>query len=261
MLYSIGDQLGVAIEQAKLYERLRKARERYRRLARQTLVAQEEERKRIARELHDETAQSLSGLTLQLQALTDMAQMSGQNAEFIAKLKKVQALATQVHKEISRLMADLRPALLDTLGLIPAVRQHAEGVLRPMGISFSVEAKGLNARLSPEVETGLFRVIQGAIGNIARHSRAKNASVVLELRNDELLLRVTDDGIGFDVSKVTDIEESGRGHGVFSMRERVMLLGGVGWIESQPGHGTVVCARVPLGRGDADAQDKSAGNR
>jgi len=150
---------------------------------------------------------------------------------------------------------------LDTLGLIPAIRQYAEVSLRPAGVSFSMEVKGLDKRLPPEVETGLFRVIQGAIGNIVQHSQAKNASVVLERCDDELLLRVIDDGVGFDVSKITDIEESGRGRGVFSMRERLMLLGGVGWIESKPGHGTVACGKVPLRRSDEDVQDKSAGSR
>ncbi len=252
LLNSIGDQLGVAIEQAALYERLRRTRERYRHLARQILLTQEDERKRIASELHDETTQTLSGLTLQLQALVSMAEMSGQDTEIVARLKKVQSLAIQVHKGISRLIADLRPALLDTLGLIPAIRQYAETSLHPVGIGFSMEVKGLDKRLPPEVETGLFRVIQGAIGNVVRHSRAKNASVVLERCNDELLLRIIDDGVGFDVSKITDIEESGRGRGVFSMRERLMLLGGIGWIESKLGHGTVACGKVPLRRGDED---------
>jgi GAF domain-containing protein len=143
LLHSIGDQLGVAIEEAKLYERLRKARERLRRLARQNLVAEEEERRRIARELHDETSQSLSGLALQLQALLEMSAMSGnQDAEFVAGLKKVQSLTVQIHGEVSRLISDLRPALLDTLGLVPAVRQHAEARLRPLGINVSVETKG-----------------------------------------------------------------------------------------------------------------------
>ncbi len=156
LLHSIGDQLGVAIEQARLLERLRKARERYRKLARQTLVVQEEERKRIARELHDETSQALSGLALQLQALVDMAEMSGsQDAGFIDGLKKVQSLAVQVHSEINRLIADLRPALLDTLGLVPAIRQYAEASLHPLGINTSVETKGVDRRLLPEVEAGL----------------------------------------------------------------------------------------------------------
>jgi len=248
LLHSIGDQLGVAIEQARLHERLRGARERYRRLARQTLVAQEDERKRIARELHDETSQALSGLALQLQALVDMAEMSdSQDAGFIVGLKKVQSLTVQVHSEISRLIADLRPALLDTLGLVPAVRQYTEASLHSLGINVLVETKGKDRRLPVEVEAGLFRWVQGAIGNIAQHSKAKNATIALEYQDDALLLCISDDGQGFDVSKITDIEESGRGRGVFSMKERVGLLGGTCSIESQIGHGTTVKASVPIG--------------
>ena len=262
LLHSIGDQLGVAIEEARLYERLRKARERLRRLARQNLVAEEEERRRIARELHDETSQSLSGLALQLQALLEMSAMSGnQDAEFIAGLKKVQALTVQVHSEVNRLISDLRPALLDTLGLVPAVRQHAEATLRSLDINVSVETKGTDRRLPSDVEIALFRVIQGSIGNIVQHSKAKNAVIVLEYRNDELLLRISDDGVGFDVSKVTDVEESGRGRGLFSMKERIGFLGGISWIESELGQGTTVWARVPIRSRDEGAEDKSTGSR
>jgi signal transduction histidine kinase len=261
LLYAIGDQLGIAIEHARLYERLRMARERYRRLARQTLVAEEEERRRLARELHDETSQALSGLALQLQALVDMAEISGsQDEEFKSRLKKVQSLVVQVHSEISRLIANLRPALLDTLGLIPAIRRYAENSLSPLGIDVSVEIKGVERKLPSEVESGLFRWIQGAIGNIAQHSKAKNAAVDLEYREDELLLCVNDDGQGFDVSKITNIEESGRGRGVFSMKERVGLLGGVCSIESQPGQGTTVWARVPVNWDGEDAEDKGPGS-
>ena len=262
LLHSMGDQLGVAIEESRLHERLRKARERYRQLAQQTLVAQEEERRRIARELHDETSQVLSGLALQLQALVDMAEMSGnQDAEFISGLKKVQSLAAQVHGDISKLIADLRPALLDTLGLVPAIRQYAETSLRPLGINVGVETIGVLGYLPPEVEAGLYRWTQGAIGNIVQHSRAKNATIVLEYKDDELLLSVSDDGQGFDVSEVTHIEASGRGRGVFSMRERIGLLGGTASIESQPGRGTTARARVPIGRGDGDAENESTGSR
>ncbi|UCH42791.1 MAG: GAF domain-containing sensor histidine kinase [Dehalococcoidales bacterium] len=262
LLHSMGDQLGVAIEQSRLYERLRKARERYRQLAQQTLVAQEEERRRIARELHDETSQVLSGLALQLQALVDMAEMSGtQDAEFISGLKKVQSLAAQVHGDISKLIADLRPALLDTLGLIPAIRQYAETSLRPLDINVDVETIGVLGYLPPEVEAGLYRWTQGAIGNIAQHSRAKNASIVLEHRDDELLLTVSDDGQGFDVSEITDIEPNGRGRGVFSMKERVGLLGGTCSIDSSPGQGTNVRARVPLSWHDEDGKNKGTGSR
>lgn len=262
LLHSIGDQLGVAIEQARLYERLRGARERLRRLARQNLAAEEEERRRIARELHDETSQSLSGLALQLQALLDMAEMSGkEDNEFIAGLKKVQLLTVQVHNEVSRLIADLRPALLDTLGLVPAVRQHAEARLHPLEINVSVETRGIERRLPSGVEASLFRFIQGAIGNIAQHSQAKNATIVLEYQEDELSMRITDDGQGFDVSEITDIEESGRGRGLFSMRERIGYLGGTSGMESQIGVGTTVWASVPIGQDIENAEDKSINSR
>jgi len=255
LLNSIGDQLGVAIDQAGLYERLRKARERYQRLARQTLVTQEEERKRLARELHDETSQALSGIELQLQALIVTAEISGnQDTEFVTRLQKVQSLAIQVHNEISRLIANLRPALLDTLGLVPAIHQYAESSLRPLGVNVSIETKGAGRRLPAEYEAELFRWVQGAIGNIAQHSKAKNTTIALEYREDELLLCISDDGVGFDVSKINDIEESGRGRGVFSMKERIGLLGGRCWIESQPGQGTTVQGRVPIGQSDEDIE-------
>ena len=250
LLHSIGDQLGVAIQQARLYERLRKARERYRKLTRQILVAQEDERKRLARELHDETSQTLSGLTLQLQALAEMAEKSSVDTELIAKLKKVQSLAVQVHTEVRRLMADLRPSLLDTLGLVPAIRQLADTRLRPLNINVSVETIGTERRLDPEAETGLFRVAQGSIGNIIEHSKAKNVTIAVEYQDSELVLRITDDGQGFDVSVITDVEESGRGRGLFSMRERIILLGGTASVESEIGQGTTVWARVPIGLGE-----------
>jgi len=262
LLYSIGDQLGVAIEQSKLYGRLRKARERLRRLARQNLVAEEEERRRIARELHDETSQSLSGLALQLEALLERYARSGnQDAEFIAGLKKVQSLTVQVHKEVSRLISDLRPALLDTLGLIPAVRQHAEARLQSLGVNVSVETKGTERRLAPDIETALFRLVQGTIGNIIQHSKAKNATIVLDYQPDELSLIIGDDGQGFDVSEITDVEESGRGRGLFSMRERIGFLGGTSGVESKIGAGTTVWAKVPIGQDIEYAEDKSTGSR
>jgi signal transduction histidine kinase len=247
LLYAIGDQLGIAIEHVQLYERLRKARERLRRLARQNLAAEEEERRRIARELHDETSQSLSGMALQLQALIEMYALSGnQEPEFTTGLKKVQSLTVQVHNEVSRLISNLHPALLDTLGLVPAVRQYAETRLQPLGINVSVETKGAEKRFPPDVEAALFRFVQGAIGNIAQHSRAKEATVVLAYKPDEFSLSIKDDGQGFDVSEITDVEESGRGRGLFSMRERIGLLGGTSGMESQIGLGTTVWAKIPL---------------
>ena len=227
LLHSIGDQLGIAIEQAVLTERLRKARERLRKLARQNLVAEEEERRRIARELHDETSQSLSGIALQLEALIEVSAKSGsQDPQFIAGLKKVQSLTVQVHKEVSRVIANLHPTVLETLGLVAAVRQHVKNSLQPLNINVTVEVKGTERRFAADVETAVFRVVQGTIGNIIKHSKAKNASIVLVYEPNEFSLTIRDDGLGFDVSKLTDVEESGRGRGLFSMRERIGFLGG-----------------------------------
>ena len=261
LLHSIGDQLGIAIEQAILNERLRKARGRLRKLARQNLVAEEEERRRIARELHDETSQSLSGIALQLEALIEMSANSGnQDAQFIAGLKKVQALTVQVHKEVSRVISNLHPAVLDTLGLVAAVRQHAKNRLQPLNINVTVEVKGAEMRFPPDVEAALFRVVQGTIGNIAEHSKAKNASMVLVYQPDEFSLSISDDGQGFDVSKITDVEESGRGRGLFSMRERIGFLGGTSGIESKIGAGATVWAKIPIGPDIRYGENKSTGN-
>jgi signal transduction histidine kinase len=261
LLYAIGDQLGIAVEHARLYERLRGARERLRRLARQNLVAEEDERKRIARELHDETSQSLSGMALQLQALIEISETSGEKDDtFVSGLKKVQSLAVQVHNEVSRLISNLHPALLDTLGLLPAVRQHAETRLQPMDVNVNVETKGTMMRFAPDVEAALFRFIQGAIGNISQHAQAKNVNITLEYHPDVFSIKISDDGQGFDVSEITDVEESGRGRGLFSMRERIGFLGGTSGIESAIGRGTTVWAKIPISQEFGYAENKSAGS-
>lgn len=247
ILDSIGDQLGIAIEQANLYEQLRRSRERYRRLAQQILVAQDEERRRIARELHDETSQTLSGLALNLQALIEMADMTGiHSIEFKSRLKKVHSLAVQIGNEVSRLIADLRPTLLDTLGLIPAIRHYVETNLTPAGINVSLKFDDRLSLFPQQIEAGLFRIIQGSIGNILHHSKAKNVTVSIQQNNNEIALQIKDDGVGFEVNSITRIEESGRGAGLFSIKERVRLMGGRCSIESQLGHGTRVNVLIPL---------------
>jgi signal transduction histidine kinase len=190
-----------------------------------------------------------------------MAETSSiQDDEFKAKLRKAHSLAIQIGTEVGRLIRELRPALLDTLGLVPAIRQYAEGNLGPLGINVSVESQGRAERLPPEIEAGIFRVAQGAIGNIAKHAQARNAAIVLECKANELLLFVSDDGKGFDVSQITHIEESGRGGGLFGMKERVELLGGICSVKSRPGEGTMVMARVPVIRSMVNAEDKGTGS-
>jgi signal transduction histidine kinase len=261
-LNSIGDQLGVAIEQAKLYRRLENAMERYQTLLRQSITIQEEERKRIARELHDETSQQLTALTLNLQAITEMVEMGGVDQDEVqAVLKRSHNIAVEASAEVTRLIRELRPTLLDTLGLPAAIRNLAETNLASRGINVTIEFKGMEQhRLSPEVELTLFRVAQESISNIVRHAEAKNATVRLECSANDCILCIEDDGKGFDVSEFTHIEKDGRGAGLFGIRERVSLVGGEAHIESLPGQGTKAIAKVPTVRSTTHAEDKGAGS-
>ena len=247
LLNSIGDYLGTTIEQTRLYERLASAGERYQALLQHALVTQEDERKRIARELHDETSQALTSLTLTLQAIIGMAEMKGiDDTELMDMLKKTQSQAVHAANEIVKLMKELRPTLLDELGMYAAIHRYAKDTLQPQDINVSAEFKGTDERLPMEVEVTLFRIAQGAIGNIMEHSQAKNATINVECDANECRLQIEDDGKGFDVSKVTQVESSGRGAGLFTMKERVRLVGGNCHVESQAGRGTKVTVQVPL---------------
>ena len=252
LLSSIGDHLGTAIDQAWLYERLASASERYQTLLRHALTAQEQERKRIARELHDETSQTVTSLTLNLQALKEMAAMKGiTDAELLKQLEMTHSHAVYAGNEILRLMKELRPTLLDELGMPAAIHRYAKDTLRVKGIKVSAKFTDTDRRYAPETEVTLFRVAQGAIGNILEHSEAKNASIKFECNESECMLRIEDDGKGFDVSKITRVDPGGRGAGVFTMKERVRLVGGNCHIESRPGRGTKVVVRVPVATGES----------
>lgn len=247
LLKAIGYYLGTVIEQARLTERLTRARERYQALLQHALTAQEKERRRIARELHDETSQAITSLTLSLQALLEMAESRGiGDEEFRDRLRKAHSYAVYAGNEIVKLMKELRPTLLDELGLAAAIHRYAKDTLQSHGISVIMDQKGQEVRLPSEVEITLYRIAQGAIGNILEHSGAKKAHITLEFRPGECLLVIEDDGRGFDVRKITQVEPGGRGAGLFTMKERVGLVGGSCQIDSQPGKGTRVTIRVPI---------------
>ncbi|MFW6125987.1 MAG: GAF domain-containing protein [Chloroflexota bacterium] len=261
LLNSIGDYLGAKVEQARLYERLVRAGERYQALLQHALTAQEEERKRIARELHDETSQALTSLTLSLQAIIGMARMKGlDDEELMDMLRKTQSQAVYVGNEIVNLMKELRPTLLDELGMSTAIHRYAKDSLQPQGIDIDAEFNGTDQRLPMEVEVTLFRVAQGAIGNILEHSQAKKASINVECTDTECRMQIEDDGRGFDVSKLTEVESSGRGAGLFTMKERVRLVGGRCQVQSQPGRGTRVVVNVPLSTEVAHEDDQGTGS-
>ncbi|MFC2035569.1 GAF domain-containing protein [Chloroflexota bacterium] len=262
LLNSISNYLGIAIEQSRLYARLTRGSERYRSLLQHSLTAQENERKRVARELHDETSQALTSLTLSLQAAIQMVEMQGiGDPKFLERLKKAHSYAVHASYETVKLMKELRPTLLDELGMPAAIHRYAKDTLETKGISVSMEVKGTEDRLQPEVEVTFFRIAQGLIGNILQHSEAKNVTIKLDCSTSECILYVDDDGKGFDINKLTRVEPSGRGAGLFTMRERISLIGGTGYVESQPGKGTRVVTRAPLNKDMAYEEDKGASSR
>lgn len=256
LLTSIGHYLGTAIEQARLYEGLARVGERYRALLQHALTAQEQERRRIARELHDETSQAITSLTLSLKAIMSMAEMKGiKDEELLGRLRITHEYAVHAGNEIVKLMKELRPTLLDELGMAAAIHRYAKDTLQTQGINILAEFSGTDRRFQPEIEVTLFRVAQGIIGNILQHSGASNVSVKLECDEDRCMLNIRDDGRGFDVSRITGVSPTGRGAGLFTMKERVRLVGGACHIESEPGKGTDITVRVPLADEIIDEED------
>ena len=153
-------------------------------------------------------------------------------------------------------MKELRPTLLDELGMAAAINRYAKSTLEPQGIKVATEFEGTDQRFPAEVEVTLFRIAQGAVGSILEHAEAKNVSIKLKCDTKECVLEVKDDGKGFDVSKLTRVEPDGRGAGLFIMRERSNMLGGAGYVESVPGQGTSIIIKVPISMDVPDEEDK-----
>lgn len=212
-------------------------------LLRKIITAQEDERRRIARELHDETSQVLAALMMRIdRALGDVKDDATR-----VSLGEVRGMATRALDDVHGLVLDLRPSVLDDLGLFSAIRWMADRHFKPLGITFRCEVD-VDRRLPPEVETTLFRVAQEAITNIAKHSQASSVLVQIEERGGELVFEVEDDGKGFDVAAASRPEKKRVSFGLMGMQERVELLGGTLKIESSPGEGTRLVLFVPLGR-------------
>jgi signal transduction histidine kinase len=209
-------------------------------LLRKVITAQEDERKRIARELHDETSQSLAALAMGIDAAAEAIRGGGH-----PRLDEVKSIATRTLEDVHRLIFDLRPSVLDDLGLLSAIEWYADRTLRKRGISVRCEFEELGERLSPEMETALFRICQEALSNVARHAEADSVLVELGVDDRELRVSVEDDGRGFDPeAPVTD--EKRKHWGLLGVRERAELLGGSATIESAVGKGTRVEVRIPL---------------
>jgi signal transduction histidine kinase len=210
-------------------------------LLRRLVTAQEDERRRVAREMHDSFGQLVTALSLSVRAARDAA---GLPPPADARLTEVQRIADQLGRAAHEMAVQLRPSALDDLGLHAALAQYVAGWSARAGVEIDYEASAIaSERLPAEVETTVYRVVQEALTNVARHANARRVSVVISRHGGRATVVVEDDGAGFDPEQVT-----GR-LGLVGMRERVALVGGSLDVESGTGRGTVVLARFPLGSG------------
>jgi len=223
-------------ELEELYRELQRKEEMRGELLKKVIAVQEEERKRIARELHDETSQDLATLLLAIETTVDNG-----SEDLKKKFLQMKDLTSRTLDSIHRLILDLRPSVLDDLGLTSALRWVAETRLEPMGIDLNFAVAGQERRLKPEIETTLFRIGQEAISNVARHAEASSVAIALEFSQGCVRLEVEDNGKGFEFD-----ESSSGSFGLRGMKERAALLDGVLSIDSHSGHGTRLAVAIPV---------------
>ena len=237
ILTGIGRQAGIAVENARLYENLRF-------YARQITQAQENERKRIARELHDDTIQSLIALSRRLEGLVKSDERLPD-----AAAQRIQALWQETGdaiRRVRRFSQDLRPSILDDLGLLPTLEELTTDLNRETGLRAGFRVRGTKQRFSSEVELTLFRIAQEALTNVRKHAQATEVTTTVELANSAVKMTVQDNGRGFMPPILTEAPENTDMLGLIGMNERVRLLGGTLLIESQPDQGTSVIVNVPI---------------
>jgi len=235
---ALAGQAAIAIQNAWLFEQVRSSRERLQSLARGLVEVQERERYHIARELHDEAGQVLSTLKISLGRLEQEPDCPQRVRQRLGELK---GLADGVLEELHRLARDLRPVALDHLGLVAALEQVVKN-LNSEQLSVQFKVVGFEElRLSQDVTTSLYRIVQEALTNVVRYAQARNVGILLEWSMDKVKVFVEDDGVGFEPGRV----EEGDHLGLIGMRERAEMLGGSLTIESAPGMGTSVIVEVP----------------
>jgi signal transduction histidine kinase len=198
--------------------------------------AQELERRRLARELHDQTGQELTSVLLGLKAVEDAPDADTRRQA----LENVRGQVLETLRDVRRLAVELRPKALDDFGLVPAVERLAQGFIDQTGLTLDVEAQLSAVRFPTEVETALYRMVQEALTNVVKHAQARHVSIVLTRGRGAITALIEDDGRGFDVGTARE------GMGLDGMRERLGLIGGRLTIESRPGGGTTLIAKVPL---------------
>jgi signal transduction histidine kinase len=209
---------------------------------RQLVTAQEEERRRLARELHDQLGQQLTALKLGLQLLQDAS-----HGRSSGLARQLQDIVDGLGRAVQHLAWELRPSALDDLGLHTALLHYVERWSAHANIEVDFQSIGLEShRLPSHIETTMYRIVQEALTNVLKHAKGERVSLILECSNSRVLAVVEDDGCGFDIEAVLTSAHTERSLGLLGMQERAALVGGTLHLESAPGRGTTVCVRIPL---------------
>ena len=226
----------------RLNRELEVSHERLRALSRRLFEVQEEERKRLARDLHDDVGQALTALKIQLESIA----RPGNELTARSRIDEIVDTVQHTLERVRQLSLSLRPPQLDDLGLAAALRSHLDRQARVAGLHAHFEAEDAPQELAPDAETACFRVAQEAINNVLRHARARNLWVRLFTAGGRLAISVRDDGRGFDLDSVRARAASGASLGLVGMEERMALAGGSFELRSAPGQGTVLLATFPV---------------
>jgi signal transduction histidine kinase len=247
VMETLSDQIATAIHNAELYEAERAAQERLRDLAGYLETARERERTHIAREIHDEFGQALTALKMDLAWLS--RHLPATSSPLLDKAEAMSELIDATIQMVRRIATDLRPGILDHLGLVAAIEWQAQEVASRAGFACELSLEDLELDLDPDLATAVFRIFQETLTNVARHAEATAIRVVFRARRDELMLLVKDNGRGMTEGQHTAPQSLG----LLGTQERARSWGGEVMYESAPGQGTTVTVRVPrVGRRDDD---------
>jgi signal transduction histidine kinase len=244
VIQTLARQLGIALENARLYAEVQEKEQLRGQLLDRTVSAQEEERKRIARELHDDTGQWLTAVAV---GLGGVEETIGQNPELAQKqISELKTMTMNAIDNLRQFVSDLRPTVLDDMGLVSALRWLTETFAERSKLQIDFQVVGNKRRLSSQVETVLFRIAQEALNNVGRHARATRVKMELDFAEALVTLNIVDDGKGFIVDQVLGSHPERRAWGLLGVQERVGLVGGKFKIDSAPGRGTKLVVEVPV---------------
>lgn len=251
LLHAISDQAALSLTNARLFERISDSQARLKILTERLVEVQEEEKRRLARELHDEIGQMLTSLSLNLEIVSRSVEAGEAKSIIQFELERIRWQVKQLLDEVRDLSLNLLPAMLDDLGLLPTLLDYSQRFISQTGILVNLSHRGLQERFPPQVEIAAYRIVQEALTNVARHAAVNQVDVRLWATPQELGLQIEDQGVGFDLQKV---ESAYKSHGIAGMRERAANSGGNLEIETNPGKGVCLTAEFQFTRPDQNQE-------